>query len=171
MAGSLAMVGATRALGDASAARQRRMRWCIVLAPGSAFAAFALDVYGHRNVGLEPDAQAWRATVGVLLGYQGFHLTVLVIMSIYLLARSHAGAGRTAGPRHARQHRRDVALRRSRASPASRPCGKCRGSRGFKTRGPKRTREGCRTTRLLPALPLPRTRYEPRATMARIFAG
>jgi cytochrome c oxidase subunit I+III len=67
------------------------MRWCVVLALGCAFAAFALDVYGHRTVGLEPDAQAWSATVGVLLGYQGFHLMVLVAMSLYLLARSHAG--------------------------------------------------------------------------------
>ena len=91
VAGSVAMVGATRALGDASAARQRRMRWGVVLALGCAFAAFALDIYGHRSVGLEPDAQAWSATVGVLLGYQGFHMAVLVAMGLYLLARSHAG--------------------------------------------------------------------------------
>jgi cytochrome c oxidase subunit I+III len=53
--------------------------------------AFALDMAGHLQAGLDPRAQAWSATVGMLLGYQGFHVAVVLLMGGYVLARSWSG--------------------------------------------------------------------------------
>ena len=50
---------------------------------------FGLTLDAHA--GLSPQADAWSATVGALVAYQGFHLAVLTVMGAYLLARILSG--------------------------------------------------------------------------------
>ncbi|MDM0028315.1 cbb3-type cytochrome c oxidase subunit I [Variovorax saccharolyticus] len=81
------MWGATRGLGAA----QRGLRLRVALAIACMACAFALDLAGHLRGDLDPTAQAWSATVGALLGYQGFHVAVLLLMGGYVLLRSWSG--------------------------------------------------------------------------------
>ena len=53
--------------------------------------AAALDLGGHLLAGLNPRAQGWSASVGMLLGYQAFHVAVLMVMGGYVLVRSWTG--------------------------------------------------------------------------------
>ncbi|RZL95952.1 MAG: cytochrome c oxidase subunit I [Variovorax sp.] len=92
VAGSLSMLAAGRALRRAAdPRRQRGVRALVAFAMLCSAGAIALDVGGHWRAGLDPTAQAWSATVGVLLGYQVFHGAVLAIMGAYVLARSWSG--------------------------------------------------------------------------------
>jgi cytochrome c oxidase subunit I+III len=63
----------------------------VALAMACTAGAFAFDLAGHWQAGLDPQAQAWSATVGALLGYQGFHVAIVLLMGGYLLARSWSG--------------------------------------------------------------------------------
>lgn len=90
-AGSLLMAGAAHVLGSAEASGQRLLRALVLLAMACTSGAFALDLAAHLQAGLDPRAQAWSATVGMLLGYQGFHVAVLLLMGGYVLARSWSG--------------------------------------------------------------------------------
>jgi len=47
------------------------------------------------NADLAPRATAWGATIGALLGWQGFHALVLLLMGGYVLARIATGRLRT----------------------------------------------------------------------------
>ena len=91
VAGSLLMAGAVRALRASEPRGQRLLRALVLLAMACTGGAFALDLAGHLQSGLDPRAQAWSATVGMLLGYQGFHVAVLLLMGSYVLARSWSG--------------------------------------------------------------------------------
>jgi len=95
LAGSLALVFAARGLRHDDAARQRGLRWLVALAMACAAAGYGVDLWSHAGSGLDPRAQAWSASVAMLLGYQGFHLAVLLLMGGYVLARSWRGRLRT----------------------------------------------------------------------------
>ncbi len=73
--------------------RRGRLRTsALVVAAALASAlAFALLLGGHLQAGLAPSTHAWSATVGVMLGWQGFHMAVLGVMAIYLVARIACG--------------------------------------------------------------------------------
>jgi len=90
-AGSAAMVLAKRSLRTADARKQRGLRLLMALAMAFAAASVALDIGGHLLARLEPRAQGWSASVGMLLGYQGFHVIVLLLMGGYVLVRSWTG--------------------------------------------------------------------------------
>jgi len=90
-AGSAAMALATHALHTADARGQRLLRLLMALAMVSAAASAALDIGGHLLAGLDPRAQGWSASVGMLLGYQAFHIAVLLLMGGYVLVRSWSG--------------------------------------------------------------------------------
>jgi cytochrome c oxidase subunit I+III len=70
---------------------QRRLRLLVALALGAVVLSFVLDCIGQARAGLDPDAQAWSATVATLLGYQGLHVLVLLAMGGLLLVRSWSG--------------------------------------------------------------------------------
>ncbi|MCY7370681.1 MAG: cytochrome ubiquinol oxidase subunit I, partial [Polaromonas sp.] len=53
--------------------------------------AFGLDFYGHQRAGLNPSSSAWSASVGALLGWQGFHVLVLLLMGLFVCARQVSG--------------------------------------------------------------------------------
>ncbi|VWX62852.1 Cytochrome B561 [Burkholderiales bacterium 8X] len=89
--GAGSMLVATRILRSDEPRRQRFLRAAVLLAMLATAGGFALDLAGHVGAGLDPVDQAWSATVGTLLFYQGFHLAVLWLMGGYLLARSWAG--------------------------------------------------------------------------------
>jgi cytochrome c oxidase subunit I+III len=75
---------ATRPLGGGAIA------WTLVAAAlGTAAFLGLLDLHGAA--GLEPRATAWGATVGALLGYQGFHLGIMAILAVVLVARLARG--------------------------------------------------------------------------------
>jgi cytochrome c oxidase subunit I+III len=88
LAGSAAMLGAQALL-----ARGHRVAvWALVLlALLCVLAAFGLDARGQELAGLSPTADAWSATVAAILGYQGFHVGVLLIMGLYVCARAWTG--------------------------------------------------------------------------------
>ncbi|CAN7361457.1 cbb3-type cytochrome c oxidase subunit I [Variovorax paradoxus] len=90
-AGSAAMALAARRLHTADARRQRLLRMLAALAMACAAGAAALDIGGHQLAGLDPRAQGWSASVGMLLGYQAFHIAVLMLMGGYVLVRSWSG--------------------------------------------------------------------------------
>ena len=54
-------------------------------------AAFGLDLHGHQQAGLNPALNAWSASVSALLGWQGFHVAVLLVMGLFVCARQAAG--------------------------------------------------------------------------------
>jgi cytochrome c oxidase subunit I+III len=89
--GSVAMLTATRSLGTAQVRGQRWLRLLVVLAMACVAGASVLDIGGHLQAGLDPRAQGWSASVGMLLGYQAFHVAVLALMGGYVLARSWTG--------------------------------------------------------------------------------
>ena len=67
----------------------RKALLCSLLAAAllCALAATAALLAGHAGAGLQPVADAWSATVAALLGYQGLHTVLLVVMAGYLAAR------------------------------------------------------------------------------------
>ena len=91
MAGSLVMAFATRALRSAEPRQQRLLRALVSLALACTAGGIGIDLASQFGAGLDPTAQAWSATVGVLLGYGGFHGAVLALMGGYLLVRSWSG--------------------------------------------------------------------------------
>ena len=54
-------------------------------------ASLALDIAGHAQADLSPLRQAWSATVAALLGWQGLHVLLLLVMGAYVVARAAAG--------------------------------------------------------------------------------
>jgi cytochrome c oxidase subunit I+III len=89
VAASALMLFAVRRLGRGG---QKLLRAAVLLALVCSVAAFALDWGGHLQAGLSPRDQAWSATVAALLAWQGFHAVILLVMGVYLLARSFTGA-------------------------------------------------------------------------------
>ena len=63
----------------------------LTLAFGLAAAAWASGWALHEAAGLSPRANAWSATVAALLAWQGFHIAVLALMTVYLVARRWSG--------------------------------------------------------------------------------
>lgn len=89
--GSLLMATAPRRLRDAAPRGQRMLRLQVALAMLCVAGAFGIDLFAQTQAGLNPQAQAWSATVAMLVAYQGLHAVVLMMMGGYLLARSFAG--------------------------------------------------------------------------------
>jgi cytochrome c oxidase subunit I+III len=67
------------------------LRWAVLAAIVCVLVAFALDTTGHAQVGLNPSAEAWSATVAALLGWQGLHVAILFAMGLYVVVRSATG--------------------------------------------------------------------------------
>ena len=63
----------------------------VALAFGLAAAAWGTGWAAHEAAGLSPRANAWSATVAALLAWQGFHIAVLALMALYLVARRWSG--------------------------------------------------------------------------------
>ena len=80
-----------------SAGSTAGLRLWLVTATALAVAGAAALVWGPWTTGLDPTAHAYPATVWVLCGWAAVHLLVGVIMQVYCLARSAAGA---LTPRH-----------------------------------------------------------------------
>ena len=89
LAGSALMVWARRRL--SAEGGQRALRLAVIAAAACMAASFACDMAGQMLAGLDPSAQAWSATVGAMLGYQGLHAVLLLIVAAYLVARSWSG--------------------------------------------------------------------------------
>ncbi|CAN5762514.1 cytochrome c oxidase subunit I [soil metagenome] len=96
-AGALLLVGsalyawAGPKLMAASAGSRRIGRIAVIVGMLCIVASFGVDMTGHSLAGLDPSAQAWSATVGAMLGYQGFHVLVMLVMGSYVCARSWSG--------------------------------------------------------------------------------
>ena len=88
-AGSLLMGWAQR---RQLATGQGLLQLAMLLAMACATGAWALDFAAHLLAGLAPTHHAWGATVAALLGWQGLHAFVLLLMGGYVVARSFAGA-------------------------------------------------------------------------------
>ncbi len=96
---AIALALAAAVVGSVLMALARRTpleaRWrasgLIVVALLCAIAAFVLPLQAHLGAGLAPSLNAWSATVAALLSWLGFHLAVLVLMALYLLARVWSG--------------------------------------------------------------------------------
>jgi cytochrome c oxidase subunit I+III len=56
-----------------------------------ATAAFAALWSAHADAGLLPRAQAWSASVAALLGYQGLHVVMVLMLALYIVARAWQG--------------------------------------------------------------------------------
>ena len=87
-AGSLAMAWAVRQLAKGS---QARLMLAVVAAIVCVVLSFGLDLAGHLRAGLQPGTTAWGATVAALLGWQGLHAALLLVMGVYLTVRSASG--------------------------------------------------------------------------------
>lgn len=87
--GSAAMAAAQQTLGRARNAGWLRL--LVVVALACVVASLGLQMAGHIQAGLNPRADAWSATVAALLGWQALHGGILVVMAMYLVARSVAG--------------------------------------------------------------------------------
>lgn len=93
-AGLLACSSVAFAWGRARLAHHKRqwgLRGLVLLAMAGTTAALGVEWAGQLRAGLDPTAQAWSATVAALLGYQGFHVAVLLLMGAYVIARSASG--------------------------------------------------------------------------------
>jgi len=88
--GSLCLAGAAWVLREAGVRERRWVRALLLAALLCSAAGFALDFHAQAAAGLAPTRNAWSATVAMLLGYQGFHLAVLVLMACFLFARTHS---------------------------------------------------------------------------------
>jgi cytochrome c oxidase subunit I+III len=87
-AGALALWGAARALG-------RRSRWVVrgalLLASLLFLAGAVADGWALWQGGVRPTTHAYGAACWTLFAWQGFHVAVALLMSLYTLARSLAG--------------------------------------------------------------------------------
>jgi cytochrome c oxidase subunit I+III len=72
--------------------RQGLLRAAVLLAMVCSIAAFGVDLAAHLRAGLAPTHHAWGASVAALVGWQGFHAAIVLLMGSYLVARSVAGA-------------------------------------------------------------------------------
>ncbi|HZN46716.1 MAG TPA: cbb3-type cytochrome c oxidase subunit I [Ramlibacter sp.] len=88
-AGSILMGWAVRRLCHPG---QGLLQLAVLLAMACATGAWAVDFAAHLQAGLAPSHHAWGATVAALLGWQGLHAFVLLLMGGYVVARSFAGA-------------------------------------------------------------------------------
>lgn len=83
-------------LGVEHGARGLRQRgvaasWPIVAALLLSIVAFAGHALAQQQAGLDPRRDAWSASVGALLGYDGLHMVWVVAAAAFALARRHAG--------------------------------------------------------------------------------
>jgi cytochrome c oxidase subunit I+III len=76
---------------------RRSKRWigtqrlAILIAMACMLLSFGADLHSQQLAGLDPTAHAWGATIAAMLAYQGLHGLVLVILGLYLCARSWSG--------------------------------------------------------------------------------
>jgi cytochrome c oxidase subunit I+III len=67
------------------------MRSGLVLATLLMLASFGIAFYDVWQTGLRPTEHAYGAVVYTILGYQGLHVVLLLVMACYVLARSFCG--------------------------------------------------------------------------------
>lgn len=87
--GALCLAAAVRRMRHPGS--QGLLRAAVALAMVLSTGAFALDVAAHVQAGLAPTHHAWAASIAAMLGWQGLHAVILLVMGGYLLARSFAG--------------------------------------------------------------------------------
>jgi cytochrome c oxidase subunit I+III len=88
---SFAVLSASRFLGRVPARSAWPFRLAIIVAMPLLVAGLAVDLAGHWQSGLRPEASSYGAVVYTIIGLQGVYLAVLVLMALYVLARSFAG--------------------------------------------------------------------------------
>ena len=70
-------------------------RWllttALMVAMAAMIASTGVALAGHQEAALSPAANAWSATVAVLLSYQALHVLIVCIMGSYLVARIWSG--------------------------------------------------------------------------------
>jgi len=69
------------------------LRLClgVLAAMACVVAAWTLDLGSHLALGLAPTRNAWSATVAAMLGWQGLHAALLLLMGAYLITRALGG--------------------------------------------------------------------------------
>ncbi|OON60549.1 cytochrome c oxidase subunit I [Massilia sp. KIM] len=65
--------------------------WLALAALGCAIASFCAEWQGWQLVRLDGSANAWSATIATLLGYQGMHIVLLMLLAPYLALRVWRG--------------------------------------------------------------------------------
>ncbi|MDP3671215.1 MAG: cbb3-type cytochrome c oxidase subunit I [Telluria sp.] len=91
LASSALVMVAARARHLATPAGQWRLRLAMVLALACVTGAYACDLYSQALARLAPSAHAWGATVAAMLAYQGLHVALLGVVTLYVWARSRSG--------------------------------------------------------------------------------
>jgi cytochrome c oxidase subunit I+III len=76
---------ASRSLG------RKRLPWLALAALVCTCAAFGIDMEGYRQANLDGSSSAWAAAISAMLGYQGLHIAVLLIVGPYLALRAWRG--------------------------------------------------------------------------------
>jgi cytochrome c oxidase subunit I+III len=88
VAGSVACAWAVRLFDKAA---QVKLMLAMAAAVAFVLLSFSLDLAGHMRAGLQPHSTAWGASVAALLGWQGLHVVVLLVMGGYVLVRTASG--------------------------------------------------------------------------------
>jgi cytochrome c oxidase subunit I+III len=86
-AASSALFGFARRRLDSPGAFRLALTAALVLM----LAAFGADLWPQWEAGVRPDRHAYDAIVFAVLAWQGFHVSVLLVMGLYTLARSWCG--------------------------------------------------------------------------------
>jgi cytochrome c oxidase subunit I+III len=66
-------------------------RFALTAALALMLAAFGADLWSHWQAGVRADEHAYGAIVYAVLAWQGFHVSVLLVMALYTLVRSWCG--------------------------------------------------------------------------------
>ncbi|MGH8585450.1 MAG: cytochrome c oxidase subunit I [Gammaproteobacteria bacterium] len=87
---SIALALANDALTSRARHAQMTLQAALIVALMLMFLAFGTGLYGQWQTGLRPDQHAYGALVYAVISYQGLHVAVLALMTLYTLARSWA---------------------------------------------------------------------------------
>jgi len=91
LASSIAVAIANDALKSKTRYAQITLQTSLTVALLLMFVAFGMSLCGPWQTGLRPQAHAYGALVYTVLAYQGLHVVVLAIMTVYTLVRSWCG--------------------------------------------------------------------------------
>ncbi|MGH8717616.1 MAG: cytochrome ubiquinol oxidase subunit I, partial [Burkholderiales bacterium] len=89
--GLLVFAGIVMAYANRALKGGRNKHLALAITPAALIAAFALDFTAQWQTGLRPGDSGYGAAVYMVLGLQGFFVSVVTIMAGYVLARSLCG--------------------------------------------------------------------------------